>query len=50
MAKTQKFVAKSGAHDRPVMVISMEKKESGAYSVKKKIVYLTADNEKEILG
>ncbi len=50
MAKTQKFVAKQVSHDRPVMLITMEKKDSGAYSVRKKIVYVTPQNEKEILG
>jgi|GEM_PF-2514595 len=50
MAKVQKFVAKESAHDRPVLKVTMEKTEKGTFKVKKEIVYVTKDNEAEILG
>jgi len=50
MAKVQKFVAKVEAHDRPVLKVTMEKTEKGTFKVKKEIVYVTKDNEKDILG
>jgi len=50
MAKVQKFVAKEVAHDRPVLKVTMEKTDKGSYRVKKQIVYVTKDNEKEIMG
>ncbi|MFA7331285.1 MAG: hypothetical protein WC326_09465 [Candidatus Delongbacteria bacterium] len=50
MAKVQKFVAKESAHDRPVLKVTMERTEKGTFKVKKEIVYVTKDNEKEILG
>ncbi len=50
MAKVQKFVAKEVKHDRPVLKVTMEKTDKGSYRVKKQIVYVTKDNEKEIMG
>ncbi len=50
MAKVQKFVAKQIPHDRPVLKVTMERTEKGTYRVKKQIVYVTKDTEKEILG
>jgi hypothetical protein len=50
MAKVQKFVAREVSHDRPVLKVTMEKTDKGTFRVKKEIVYVTKDNEKEVMG
>jgi hypothetical protein len=50
MAKVQKFVAKVASHEHPVLKVTMEKTEKGSFKVKKQIIFVTKENEKEILG